>query len=184
MVQPCRHDTLPKIILQGSMDGRRRRGRSRKSWKDNIKEWMGQSMSLLHITDDRSRWAAITASAELISFPLFSPHYISSLINRYSPVRHLRSSSHSLFVQPQNLMYTLLLMLKDSDQLVLASVTPYQVMLTHLSPSPLVLLVTSAHSLCLWFTYYTCAIQVHAINSFTLRYIGDSTACNRQMLNL
>ena len=40
----CRHDTLPKIILQGSVDGKRRRGRPRKSWKDNIKEWKGQSM--------------------------------------------------------------------------------------------------------------------------------------------
>ena len=35
----CRHDALPKIILQGSVDDRHRRGRSRKSWKDNIKEW-------------------------------------------------------------------------------------------------------------------------------------------------
>ena len=35
----CRYDTLPKIILQGSVDGKHRRGRPRKSWKDNIKEW-------------------------------------------------------------------------------------------------------------------------------------------------
>ena len=40
----CRHDTLPKIILKGTVD-RRRRGRPRKSRKDNIKEWTGQSMS-------------------------------------------------------------------------------------------------------------------------------------------
>ena len=31
----CRHDTLPKMILQGTMDGRRRRG---KSWKDNTNQ--------------------------------------------------------------------------------------------------------------------------------------------------
>ena len=51
----CRHDTLPKIILQETVDGSRRRGRLRTSWKGNIKEWTGQSMSsLLRITDERS----------------------------------------------------------------------------------------------------------------------------------
>ena len=50
----CRHDTLPEIMLQGTVDGWRRRGRPRKSWKDNIKQWTGQSMSsLLCIADDR-----------------------------------------------------------------------------------------------------------------------------------
>ena len=39
----CRHDTLPKIILQGTVDSSRRRGRPRKSWKDNIRERTGQS---------------------------------------------------------------------------------------------------------------------------------------------
>ena len=50
----CRHDTLPKIILQGSVDGRHRRCRPRKSWKNSIQEWTGQSMSsLLCIAEDR-----------------------------------------------------------------------------------------------------------------------------------
>ena len=41
-----------------------RRGRSRKSWLNNIKEWIDQSLcSLLHIADGRSRWAAIIAAA-------------------------------------------------------------------------------------------------------------------------
>ena len=43
----CRHDTLPKIILQGSMDRRRRRGSPRKSWKDNIKDWTDQSIDVI-----------------------------------------------------------------------------------------------------------------------------------------
>ena len=59
----CCHDTLPKII---SVDGRRHRGRPRKSWKENIKEWTGQSMSsLLRVAEDRRRWAAITAEASV-----------------------------------------------------------------------------------------------------------------------
>ena len=49
----CCHDTLPKIILQGTVGGSRHRGR-RKSWNDNIKEWTGQSMSLLfHVADEK-----------------------------------------------------------------------------------------------------------------------------------
>ena len=48
------------------MDGSRRRGRPHKSWKDNIKEWTGQSMSsLLRIADDRGRWAVIAADVSV-----------------------------------------------------------------------------------------------------------------------
>ena len=55
----CCHDALPKIMLQETVDGSRRIGTPRKTWKDNIKGWVGQSMpSLLCIADDRSRWAA------------------------------------------------------------------------------------------------------------------------------
>ena len=55
----CRHDTLPNVILQVSVDGSRR-GRPRKSWKNNIKEWTGQSMSsLLCVAEDGRRWATI-----------------------------------------------------------------------------------------------------------------------------
>ena len=58
----CRHDTMLKIIVEGTVDDRRCRGRPRKSWKDNIKKWTGQSLlSLLRIAHDRSRWAVITA---------------------------------------------------------------------------------------------------------------------------
>ena len=61
-----RHDTLPNIILQGTVDGNRRRGRLRKLWMDNIKEWTGQSMSsLMRIADDRGRFAVIAAAASV-----------------------------------------------------------------------------------------------------------------------
>ena len=36
----CRHDTVPKIILQGAVDGNTRRERPRKSRRDNIKNRM------------------------------------------------------------------------------------------------------------------------------------------------
>jgi hypothetical protein len=39
-----RHDSLPKTILQGTLEGGRRRGRQRKSWVANIMEWTDRGM--------------------------------------------------------------------------------------------------------------------------------------------
>ena len=56
----CLQKTLPKVILQGTVDGCCRRGRSSKSWRDNIKKWTSPSLSsLLRITDNRSRLVTI-----------------------------------------------------------------------------------------------------------------------------
>ena len=57
----CRHDTMSRIIIGATVDGSRRSGKLRKSWKD-IKEWTGQSMSSLQrIVDDRGRSPVIAA---------------------------------------------------------------------------------------------------------------------------
>ena len=63
----CRHDTLQNNILEGTVDGSRRRGKPHKLWKDNIKEWTGQSKSrLLRIAADvESRWAVIVTDASV-----------------------------------------------------------------------------------------------------------------------
>ena len=51
-----RQHVMSKIILHGSVDGRRRKGRPRKSWKDNINDLTGQSMpSLLRVAEDKRR---------------------------------------------------------------------------------------------------------------------------------
>ena len=39
-----RHDSLSKTILQGTLEGGRRRGRQRKCWMDNIKDWISLPM--------------------------------------------------------------------------------------------------------------------------------------------
>ncbi|GFR94579.1 endonuclease-reverse transcriptase [Elysia marginata] len=39
-----RHDSLSKTILQGTVEGKRRRGRQKMAWCDNIKEWTGMAM--------------------------------------------------------------------------------------------------------------------------------------------
>ena len=55
---------LLKIILQGTVDGRRRKGRPHKSRKDNIEEWTGQSMS--QTTEANGHyWAVITVEASV-----------------------------------------------------------------------------------------------------------------------
>ena len=39
-----RHDSLSETILQDTLEGGRRRGRQRKCWMDNIKEWTSLPM--------------------------------------------------------------------------------------------------------------------------------------------
>ena len=35
-----RHNTLEKLVLQGKMEGARRKGRPRRKWTDDIEEWV------------------------------------------------------------------------------------------------------------------------------------------------
>ncbi|XP_076456851.1 uncharacterized protein LOC143291108 [Babylonia areolata] len=57
-----RHNTLSKTILQGTVEGGRRRGRQRKSWSDNVKEWTKMTMpDLLTTAANRAAWRAMTS---------------------------------------------------------------------------------------------------------------------------
>ena len=40
-----RSSGLAKTILQGTMKGKRKKGREKKSWEDNIKEWTGMDFA-------------------------------------------------------------------------------------------------------------------------------------------
>ena len=40
----ARSSGMAKTILQGTVKGGRRRGRQRKRWEDNVKEWTGMSL--------------------------------------------------------------------------------------------------------------------------------------------
>ena len=63
-----RHNTLCKTILQGTVEGGRRRGRQRKSWSDNIKEWTEMTTpQLLTVATNRPYWRRLSASASLSS---------------------------------------------------------------------------------------------------------------------
>ena len=63
-----RHDSLPKIILQGTLEGGRKRGRQPKCWLDNIKEWTRlDSPTLLRKAEDRSGWRTLSHQASFTS---------------------------------------------------------------------------------------------------------------------
>ena len=63
-----RHDILSKTILQGTLEGGRRRGRQRKRWMGNIKEWTFLPMpELLTQASCRKDWKGISAESSLMS---------------------------------------------------------------------------------------------------------------------
>ena len=63
-----RHDSLPKTILQGTLEGGRRRGRQKKCWIDNIKEWTSLPMPELPTRAScRKDWKRISAESSLMT---------------------------------------------------------------------------------------------------------------------
>ena len=55
-----RSSGMAKTILQGTVKGERRRGRHKKRWEDNIKEWTGMGFGdSLRAAEDREGWEGI-----------------------------------------------------------------------------------------------------------------------------
>ena len=66
----CGHVTrttgLSKTILQGTVPGKRRRGRQRKRWADNITDWTGLSFARTQaLAHDRERWRTLVRCSSL-----------------------------------------------------------------------------------------------------------------------
>ncbi|GFS05997.1 endonuclease-reverse transcriptase [Elysia marginata] len=55
-----RSSDLAKTIMQGTVNGGRRRGRHKKRWEDNIREWTGLELrNTLRRAEDREEWKAV-----------------------------------------------------------------------------------------------------------------------------
>ncbi|GFO48632.1 eukaryotic translation initiation factor 3 subunit f [Plakobranchus ocellatus] len=55
-----RSSGLAKTIMQGTVNGGRRRGRQKKLWDDNIREWRGFELrNTLRKAEDRDEWKAV-----------------------------------------------------------------------------------------------------------------------------
>ena len=62
-----RSSGMAKTILQGTVKGARRRGRQKKRWEDNIKEWMGMGFGeALRAAEDREGWKGIVATSSMV----------------------------------------------------------------------------------------------------------------------
>ena len=62
-----RSSGFAKTILQGTVKGKRKRGRQKKSREDNIKEWTGMDFaSPTRAAENRSRWKGIVANSSVV----------------------------------------------------------------------------------------------------------------------
>ena len=62
-----RSSDMAKTILQGTVKGARRRGRQKKRWEDNIKEWTGMGFGdSLRAAEDREGWKGIVAASSVV----------------------------------------------------------------------------------------------------------------------
>ena len=58
---------LAKTCLQGTVQGGRRRGRQKRMWKDNIREWTGLKLNeALRKADNREEWRRIVARSAAV----------------------------------------------------------------------------------------------------------------------
>ena len=62
-----RSSGLAKTILQGTLQGRRRRGRQRKRWEDNVKEWTGLEWNIiLQKAENREEWRKLVVKCTVV----------------------------------------------------------------------------------------------------------------------
>ena len=58
---------MAKTTLQGTVKGARRRGRQKKIWEDNIKEWTRMWFAeSLRAAEDREGWKGIVAMSSAV----------------------------------------------------------------------------------------------------------------------
>ena len=66
-VHVTRSSGLAKTILQGTVQGGKRRGRQRKRWEDNIKEWTGLEWNIiLRKAENREEWRKLVVKSTVV----------------------------------------------------------------------------------------------------------------------
>ena len=68
MVWPClKVFWFSKDNRSGTVKGKRKRGRQKKRWEDNIKNWTGMDFaSSTRAAENRSRWKGIVANSSVV----------------------------------------------------------------------------------------------------------------------
>ena len=62
-----RSSGLAKTILLGTVKGKRKRGRQKKGWENNIKEWTGMDFaSSTRAAENRSKWKGVVANSSVV----------------------------------------------------------------------------------------------------------------------
>ena len=62
-----RSSGLAKTILRETVQGGRRRGRHRKRWEDNIKEWIGlECNTILRKAENREEWRKLVVKSTVV----------------------------------------------------------------------------------------------------------------------
>ena len=62
-----RSSGLAKTILQGTVKGKRKKGRQKKRWEDNIKEWTEMDFaSSIRAAENRTRWREVVANSSVV----------------------------------------------------------------------------------------------------------------------
>ena len=63
-----RSSGLAKTILQGTVKGKRRQGKQRKKWEDNIREWTGlEFCKSQRAVENREKWRKLVAKSSVVS---------------------------------------------------------------------------------------------------------------------
>ena len=62
--------TLANTILQGTVEGTRKRGRPKRVWMDEIKNWTGRNVEeLLRLAENRSVWSRVVMNIASPQWP-------------------------------------------------------------------------------------------------------------------
>ncbi|GFR74451.1 eukaryotic translation initiation factor 3 subunit F [Elysia marginata] len=82
-----RSSGLAKTIMQGTDNGGRRRGRQKKRWEDNLREWTELELrNTLRIAEDREEWKAVLEAVGIAaSVALFKTAEKTSPANEFDP---------------------------------------------------------------------------------------------------